>query len=96
MRSATPSAFANSGEQTLTNRRPLPWPPWVLALDVFGTLLVAAGLFGVFGGIEPEGLDGSDVKALSITLIVVGALLTLPFVVAIIRGTGQRQHKESQ
>ena len=78
----------------MTNRKPLPWPPWVLALDVFGTLLIAAGLFGLFGGIEPEGLDGGDVKAISISLIVVGALLTLPLVVAVIRSAGQRRHEE--
>ena len=80
----------------MTKRKPLPWPPWVLALDVFGTLLLAAGLFGLFGGIEPEGLEGSAVKAISITLIVVGALLTLPFLVAVIRGAGQGHHKESK
>ena len=78
----------------MTRRDPLPWPPWVLALDVLGAVLIAFGIIGLVGGVVPESIDAGLVRALSITAIVVGALLTLPFIVTVVRqaasGKGKR------
>ena len=63
------------------NERPsLPWPLWMLALDVVGTLLLAFGLFGLFGTSGADAFDG-----LAIAAAIVGVVLMLPFLVTTVR-----------
>lgn len=63
------------------NERPsLPWPLWMIALDVVGTLLVAFGLFVVFGAV-----GSGDFKGLAIAAIIVGVMLMLPFLITLVR-----------
>ena len=52
-------------------------PPWLLILDVIGTLILALGLFGLFGG------DNLFSPA-AILLVIIGALLMLPLLVFVI------------
>ena len=68
------------------NERPsLPWPLWMVALDVVGTLLVGFGLFGVFStGVSAE------LKDLAIGAIIVGIMLMLPFFITIVRSAIER------
>lgn len=68
----------------MTGKKDLPWPFWALALDIVGTLLLALGLYGHFGANEA-------IKAVGIPLIVVGVLLTLPFLVILFRQAGRRR-----
>ena len=60
-------------------------PIWAILLDVFGTLLLAAGLFGLFGGDELLSALPFDLREISIALIVVGALLMLPLIIVIVQ-----------
>jgi len=69
----------------MSRREPLPWSIWVLALDVIGAMLVAFGIIGLVGGVVPDWVEPGRVRALSIASIVIGALLTLPFVVTVVR-----------
>jgi len=76
----------------MTDRQSLPWPIWVLALDVIGALLVAVGIIGLVEGVLPDSIDAERVRPLAIASIVIGALLMLPFVVTVIRqATGARK-----
>jgi hypothetical protein len=54
------------------------WPAWVLILDVVGTLLLALGLYGLFGGDELLFSEAVDLKALAIPLTILGVLLMAP------------------
>ena len=56
---------------------PLKFPPWLLALDVVGTVILGLGLFGQFGG---ENLF----SPFAIALIIIGALLMLPLLVFLV------------
>ena len=60
------------------------WPAWVLILDVVGTLLLALGLYGLFGGDELLFSETVDLKALSVPLIIFGVLLMAPLVLTTI------------
>jgi hypothetical protein len=60
------------------------WPFWVLILDVVGTLLLALGLYGLFGGDELLFSQTVNLRALSIPLIIFGVLLIAPLVLTTI------------
>ena len=53
------------------------WPFWVLILDVVGTLLLALGLYGLFGGDELLFSQTVNLRALSIPLMVWASQLIL-------------------
>ncbi len=57
----------------------LPWPIWAVMLDAVGTLLLAAGLYGTFGGDDLALSEVIDLHAIGIPLIIVGILLIGPF-----------------
>jgi hypothetical protein len=60
------------------------FPPWLLALDIVGTIVLGLGLFGQYGG-------DSLFAPLAIPLIIIGALLMLPLLVyLVIRVTNSR------
>lgn len=62
----------------------LRFPPWLLILDVVGTVILGLGLFGQFGG-------DSLFSPFAIPLIIVGALLMLPLLVFLVtRATSRR------
>jgi len=58
----------------------LPWPIWAVILDAVGTLLLAAGLYGTFGGDDLAFSELVDLRAVGIPLIIFGVLLIAPFV----------------
>lgn len=62
----------------MTEQRKLPWPPWALALDIVGTLFLAAGLFGHFMADDLPG--AKNLEAFAIPLIILGTLLMIPFI----------------
>ena len=64
----------------MSDRNRLPWPIWALILDVVGTLLLAAGLYGMFGGDDLVFAEIVDLHALGIPLVIFGVLLIAPFV----------------
>ena len=64
--------------------QPLRLPPWLLILDIFGTLLLALGLFGQFGG-------DNLFSPYALPLIIVGALMMLPLLIFLVtRMTNRR------
>lgn len=58
----------------------LPWPIWAVILDAVGTLLLAAGLYGTFGGTDLAFSEVIDLRALGIPFMIFGILLIAPFV----------------
>lgn len=63
---------------------PIKFPPWLLILDVVGTILLGLGLFGHFGG-------DNLFAPFAIGLIVIGALLMLPLIIFLVtRATNRR------
>ena len=56
---------------------PLKFPPWMLALDICGTILLGLGLFGQFGGTNLF-------SPFAIPLIIIGALLMLPLMIFLV------------
>ncbi|MDH3987707.1 MAG: hypothetical protein OEV34_01165 [Gammaproteobacteria bacterium] len=69
----------------MTDRGPLPWPLWMLALDVVGSFILILGLLGLFGLVVPDSIDSQFIQAASISFVVIGTLLMLPFLVTVIR-----------
>ena len=69
----------------MTDRGPLPWPLWMLALDVVGSFILILGLLGLFGVGVPDSIDSQFIQAASISFVVIGTLLMLPFLVTVIR-----------
>ena len=61
------------------------FPIWAIVLDVFGTLIAAAGIFLVVSEGEMMGMASDDLTGLGIGLIVVGVMLMVPLVVSAIR-----------
>ena len=57
--------------------QPLKFPPWLLVLDVIGTIMLGLGLFGQFGGDNP-------LSPFAIPLIIIGALLMLPLLIFLV------------
>ena len=69
----------------MTEGASLPWPLWMVALDVVGTLLVGLGLYGVFGtGVSEE------LQELAIGAIIVGVMLMLPLFLTLVRSAIER------
>ena len=64
----------------MTNKTQFPIP--LLILDIFGTFLVAVGLYGLLGG-------ENVVTPYALVLIIVGALLMLPLIVHFITRLGK-------
>ena len=64
----------------MSDRSRLPWPIWALILNGVGTLLLAAGLYGMFGGDDLVFAEIVDLRALGIPLVIFGVLLIAPFV----------------
>ena len=64
----------------MSDRNCLPWPIWALILDGVGTLMLAAGLYGIFGGDDLVFAEIVDLNALGIPLVIFGVLLIAPFV----------------
>ena len=60
-------------------------PAWAILLDVIGTLLIAAGIFGLAAA--EETLSGLPVNLAetAVALIVLGALLMLPLVLVVVQ-----------
>lgn len=69
----------------MTDRGPLPWPLWMLALDVVGSFILVLGLLGLFGVVAPDSIGSQFIQATSISFVVIGTLLMLPFLVTVIR-----------
>ena len=69
----------------MTNRGPLPWPLWMFALDLVGSFILVLGLLGLFGLVVPDSIDSQFIQATSISFVVIGTLLMLPFLVTVIR-----------
>jgi len=69
----------------MTDRGPLQWPLWMLALDVVGSFILVLGLLGLFGVVAPDSMESKFIQATSISFVVIGALLMLPFLVTVIR-----------
>ena len=67
----------------MPEQRKWPWPMWVLALDIVGTLFLVAGLLGHFMVDELPG--GEQLGPLAIPLIILGVVMMIPLVVFSIR-----------
>ena len=58
-------------------------PPALLAIDIFGTLLLAAGIYGM---VAEEAMVGAvDLGELALPLVIVGAFLMAPLIIYVIR-----------
>ena len=57
--------------------QPLKFPPWMLILDVIGTLFFGIGLFGQIGG-------DNLFSPYAVPMIIIGALMMLPLLVFLI------------
>lgn len=68
----------------------LPFPLWTLMLDIVGTILLAAGLFGLLAGDLPS-VEALNLAPLAIPLIIFGVLLMAPLVVFAIKGAAARR-----
>lgn len=66
-------------------------PPALLALDIAGTLLLAAGLFGLLR--DDAILGGVDLGPLAPRLIILGAMLMAPLVIYIVRNARERSRR---
>ena len=74
----------------MTQQNKLPWPAWVLILDLVGTLLVGVGIYALVAGDPLPFADTIDLRSLAIPMIIFGALLFAPLIlmtVARIRGS---------
>lgn len=59
-------------------------PVWALILDVFGTVVLAAGLYGQFASGELLFADVVDLRANAVALIVAGVILIVPAMIALV------------
>ena len=57
--------------------QPRKFPPWLLILDIVGTVILGLGLFGQYGG-------DNLFSPFAVPLIIVGALLMLPLLVFLV------------
>ena len=69
----------------MTGKPALPFPIWMIALDVMGTLLLGLGLFGLYGGLAVDDMSPAEIQSAAVALIVFGVLLMLPLVVTLVR-----------
>ena len=60
-------------------------PMWALILDVIGTLLLAAGLVGVFAAAPFLSSLPFDLSEMAVVLIILGVLLMVPLIVVVIQ-----------
>jgi len=65
-------------------------PIWAVILDLFGTLLIAGGIFVVVAEGELLGRPAIELRGLAIGMIVVGIMLIVPLVVAVIQRASGR------
>jgi len=65
-------------------------PISLLVLDIIGTLLLALGLYALFGGRLGLFSEIGDSRQLAIALIIAGGLMMLPLVVMIVRRATNR------
>ena len=69
----------------MTDKPGIRWPAWIIILDVAGTLCLALGLYGLFGG-------GNPFSPFAIPMIILGGLLMLPLIVyTVTRATSARR-----
>lgn len=66
-------------------KKQLGLPAWAVMLDVVGTVLLAAGLYGSFAQSELPFAETIDLRANATALIVIGVFLMLPLLVVIVR-----------
>ena len=67
------------------DKPPFSLPVWALALDVIGTLLLAAGLVGLFASAPFLSSLPFDLSEMAIVLIILGVLLMVPLIVVVIQ-----------
>jgi hypothetical protein len=68
-------------------------PIWAIILDVFGTVLIAGGIFVLVSGGELLGAPAGELRGLAIGMIVVGAMLMVPLVVAVIQRAASQSRR---
>ena len=61
------------------------FPVWAIVLDVFGTLLVAGGVFVLASDGEVAGIQVAELRGPAIAMLVVGGMLMVPLVVSVIK-----------
>ena len=69
----------------MQNNRRIRFPAWALILDLFGTLLLAVGIYAQVAGDDLVFPEFLRIQEFSILLILLGVLLMLPLVVILIR-----------
>ena len=74
----------------MTQQSKLPWPAWVLVLDLLGSFLIGIGVFALVADDPLPLADSINLRSLAVPLIIIGALLFAPLIlmtVARIRGS---------
>lgn len=69
----------------MQNRRQNRLPVWPIILDIFGTLLLALGIYLQFGGEALLFAEFLDIRQLAIPIILAGLLLMLPLIFILVR-----------
>jgi len=67
------------------------WPAWVLIIDLVGTAMVGLGIYAQIADGPLLFSEFIDLRALSIPIIIIGALLTAPLVFTTISQIRSRQ-----
>ena len=60
-------------------------PVWAILLDVVGTLLLAAGIFGMVATEDTLAGIPLGLKEMGVALIILGALLMLPLLIVVVQ-----------
>ena len=69
----------------MNEKSPQKMPLWALILDGVGTLVLAAGLVGLFAGAPFLSKLPFDLDEVAIVLIILGVLLMVPLIVVLIQ-----------
>ena len=69
----------------MPDKRRIRFPAWAIILDLFGTLLLAVGIYAQIAGDDSVFPEFLRIHDFSILLILLGVLLMLPLVVIFIR-----------
>lgn len=69
----------------MNEKSPQKMPLWALILDGVGTLVLAAGLVGLFTGAPFLSKLPFDLDEVAIVLIILGVLLMVPLIVVLIQ-----------
>lgn len=69
----------------MQDRRKFQLPAWTIILDLFGTLILALGIYAQFGGDELLFSEFLDLRQYAIIMILVGILLMMPLVMHLIK-----------